>query len=435
MNQADLIRVFFEKELNASNVAVYVSSQSGCESRCAVTADISLSKVIQMAKERCMEVGFEGTQLSFEPTIATADIYKDINAKDIKSTFDLNNEVDDVQLQSLIDSIVGKDVPYDTVYKIRVITGINDDTAIDILKYILSSVACLKEEECNAVLARLNIASKVEVKSSFENRLNVAMKTLKVSDYNYNQYSKILSVKNYNKGDYEKLIKDLSPDFNAKLNNSGDGLIFEDIDEVKAGALKNISMEASAVRIAAVFVKEGKDAANKLYQDIIKERKLSIYESKNLSNRVSEIINDEGKLENTVKASTVVTSGFETHLNIALKTLKIDDHKYTNGLLEVSGLDKAGYEKLAKDLSPDFNAKYNGKGLVFEKLNESTGATLKNVDSEADAVRIASVFLKEGKDSANKLYQSVIKDKKLVLWESSALSNRVFEIIKEKGKL
>lgn len=278
MNQADLIRVFFEKELCATNVSVYVSSETNCASRCTVTADISLERIIQISKERCMDVGFNDGQLSFEPTIATAEIYKNVKAKDVIKEFNLSKEVDEVQLQNLIESIVGNDVPYDTIYKLRVITGVNSDTANEIVKFIVENFLGIKED---------------------------------------------------------------------------------------------------------------------------------------------------------VKAETV-TSGFEKHLEVALKTLKIDNHKYTNGLLEISGLDKAGYEKLAKDLSPDFNAKYNGKGLVFENIEKVEGNSLKNPSLEADAVRIAALFIKD-KKAANELYNDIIKEKKLVLCEAAALSNRVHEIIK-KGK-
>lgn len=59
--------------------------------------------------------------------------------------------------------------------------------------------------------------------------------------------------------------------------------------------------------------------------------------------------------------------------------------------------------------------------------------SLKNPLAEYDAQRVASMLISHGKDKANLIFKQISQRVSMKEFEAVIFSNRVFEIVKEKG--
>lgn len=61
-------------------------------------------------------------------------------------------------------------------------------------------------------------------------------------------------------------------------------------------------------------------------------------------------------------------------------------------------------------------------------------ARLKNEQAEQDALRIAKILIKHGKEKALLAFEQISKRVNLKKWEAGVLSNRVRELVSEMEK-
>lgn len=140
MNQADVVRTFLESELGASNVDVNIRSGNGFAG-CEIHMNLPLDRIVNLGRQKDMEVGLSGGEVVFDPTEATAQCYHNCLANSIIRQFGLGEQVDPVQLNNLVERITTKGSNAGDIQQLRVITGATSDQATEMLRFIAINLA------------------------------------------------------------------------------------------------------------------------------------------------------------------------------------------------------------------------------------------------------------------------------------------------------